>query len=570
MRRMFKCRMWIAGLFVLLGTSAFAQQDIKQDPGYKESLASIESQLKRGDVGNALNSIEATIAKYPQGAEVFYAKSLLFAQARNFEVAIPAAERAVEIDPANLMFGNHLMELYKTEGDFDSAVGLIDKVIDKHTDKPELFREKIMLLHAAKKSEEALQEYEATKAKFGESDTLDVLKAEILMDLKRPNDAKQVLQAWDKRKSPIRQVYSTLSYIYLDEKNSKDALAVLERGIQNSKDDLLYLDLADAYNAANKEKLAFDYVKKAFESDAVNFLDKHRVMMTVLNGKSTLTLDQKQELANLLVLKHPRIPDTHMFKGDILWQKGELTQAKSLFLTTVGMNPRHIDAWSKLINIDLNLNQIDEAIQHGNEALTHNPGSPVLTYFVGMAYFIKKDNEQARKYLEGALDQSANENGFVQSMIYAGLGDLYHELDMESASDVAYEEAITRDSTNVTAMNNYAYYLSERKENLDKAAEYAARANELEPNSGTFQDTYAWVLFQRGDYKEALVWMERAVKNSEPSAVLFEHYGDILMKLGKSKEALKQWERALSSADVSSAVDKDKLKRKISEKKYLD
>jgi len=293
-------------------------------------------------------------------------------------------------------------------------------------------------------------------------------------------------------------------------------------------------------------------------------------MMTILNGKSKLTLDQKQELANLLVLKHPRIPDTHMFKGDILWQKGELAQAKSLFLTTVGMNPRHIDAWSKLINIDLNLSELDEAIQHGNEALSHNPGSPVLTYFVGMAHFIKKDNEQARQYLERALDQSANENGFVQSMIYAGLGDLYHEIKMESGSDVAYEEAIARDSTNVTTMNNYASYLSVRKENLDKAAEYAARANELEPNSGTFQDTYAWVLFQKGQYKEALNWIERAVKNSEPSAVLFEHYGDILMKIGKSKDAIKQWERAETLIDVNSAIDKEKLKRKISEKKYLD
>ncbi|MVZ65481.1 tetratricopeptide repeat protein [Sphingobacterium sp. DK4209] len=570
MRRTFKCRVWFAGLFLLIGQSVFGQQELKQEPGYKESLAAIETQLKRGDVGNALNSIEETLAKYPQGSEVFYAKSLLFAQARNFEVAIPAAQRAVEIDPSNLVYGNHLMELYKSEGDFDAAVGLIDQVISKHSDRGQLYREKIMLLHAAKKSEEALKVYDITKGKFGESDTLDVLKAEILMDLKQPSEAKKVLQVWDKKNSPIRQVYSTLSYIYLDEKNPKEAISVLDRGIVNSKDDLLYLDLADAYNVADKDKLAFDYVKKAFESNTVNFLDKHRVMMTILNGKSKLTLDQKQELANLLVLKHPRIPDTHMFKGDILWQKGELAQAKSLFLTTVGMNPRHIDAWSKLINIDLNLNELDEAIQHGNEALSHNPGSPVLTYFVGMAHFIKKDNEQARQYLERALDQSANENGFVQSMIYAGLGDLYHEIKMESASDVAYEEAVTRDSTNVTAMNNYAYYLSVRKENLDKAAEYAARANELEPNSGTFQDTYAWVLFQKGQYKEALNWIERAVKNSEPSAVLFEHYGDILMKSGKSKEAIKQWEKAQTLNDVNSAVDKDKLKRKISEKKYLD
>lgn len=557
-------------MLLYTGSAVFAQTKTKDDKGYRASLASIESQLKTGEVGSALASIEETIAKYPDGAEVYYAKSLLFAQARNFEVAIPAAEKAVEIEPKNMMFGNHLMELYKSEGDYGAAVGLINKVIEEHPKTPQLFREKIMLLHASKQSEAALQVYDETKAKFGSSDTLDVLKAEILMDLKKPQEAKQLLQVWEQKKSPIRQVYSTLGYISLDERNPKEAIRVLESGLQISKDDLLYLDLADAYNASDKSKLAFANLKKAFESDDVGFMDKHRVMMTLINGKSTFSMDQKQELSNVLVVKHPRIPDTHMFKGDLLWQKGALAEAKSLFLTTVSMNPRHIDAWSKLINIDLNLNQLDEAIVDGNEGLKHNPGSPVLTYFVGMAHFIKKDNEQARKYLEAALDQSANENSFVQSMIYAGLGDLYHEIDMESASDVAYDEAIRLDSNNVTAMNNYAYYLALRKKDLDVAVKHAARANELERNSGTFQDTYAWVLFQKGEYQQALTWIEKSIKNSDPSALLYEHYGDILMQLGKQKESIKQWEKALSLSTAEDAVDKDKLKQKISEKKYIE
>jgi len=50
---------------------------------------------------------------------------------------------------------------------------------------------------------------------------------------------------------------------------------------------------------------------------------------------------------------------------------------------------------------------------------------------------------------------------------------------------------------------------------------------------------------------------------------LFEHYGDILSKVGKNKEAVKQWEKALTLADGSS-IDKEKLKKKISEKKYIE
>ena len=263
------------------------------------------------------------------------------------------------------------------------------------------------------------------------------------------------------------------------------------------------------------------------------------------------------------------MPDSHMFKGDILWMRGDLDQAKSLYLTTVSMNPQHVDAWRKLINVELAQNKLDEAIVDGKEALSHNPNNVIITYFVGVAYMMKKDTDNARLFLERALDQSGNENDFVKSMIYGGLGDLYHEIKMESASEVAYEEAIKLDSNNVTVMNNAAYYLSLQKKDLDKAATYAKKANELEPNSGTFQDTYAWVLFQQGKYQEALVWIEKAIKNSEPSGVLYDHYGDILIKLGKTKEALKQWEKAMTYSE-GSALDKEKLKQKISEKKYIE
>jgi len=233
------------------------------------------------------------------------------------------------------------------------------------------------------------------------------------------------------------------------------------------------------------------------------------------------------------------------------------------------MNPQHVEAWRKLINVELAANQLDEAIVDGNEALRNNPNNVIITYFVGVAYMMKKDTENARLYLERALDQSANENDFVKSMVYGGLGDLYHEIKMESASEVAYDEAIKLDSNNVTVLNNAAYYLALQKKNLEKAAEYSRRSNELEPSSGTFQDTYAWVLFQQGKYQEALPWIEKAIKNSEPSGVLFEHYGDILFKVGKNKEAVKQWEKALTMADGSS-IDKEKLKKKISEKKYIE
>lgn len=543
-------------------------QDLDNDTGYKAQLAIIESKLQVGDLENALKHIEETLVQYPRGAEVHYAKSLLYAQAGNFQVALPSAQQAFEIAPENVLYNNHLLELYKSQGDFDSAVSLIDQVIERFPENPQIYREKIMLQHAAKRSEEALDTYSLTREKFGETDTLDVLKSEILLDLNRKEEATVLLEHWRKEKSPIRQVYSTLSYIFLDQNEPKAAIRVLKEGVENSQDDLLFLDLADANMALKKEDEAYENIKTAFESERVSFMDKHRAMMGLLSGNSPFAVPQLQELSNILMLKHPRMPDSHMFKGDVLWMKGELDQAKSLYLTTVSMNAKHVDAWRKLVNVELAQNQLDAAIADGNEALRHNPGNVIITYFVGVAHMMKKDTENARIYLERALDYSGNENDFVKSMVYGGLGDLYHEIQMDAASDVAYQEAIKLDSSNATVLNNAAYYLSLRKKDLNKAEDYARRANELEPESGTFQDTYAWVLFQQERYDEALKWIEKAVDNSDASAVLFEHYGDILIQLNNKRAAVKQWEKALGIADDS--VNVEKIKQKISEKKYIE
>src|SRR5690606_8980259 len=138
------------------------------------------------------------------------------------------------------------------------------------------------------------------------------------------------------------------------------------------------------------------------------------------------------------------------------------------------------------------------------------------------------------------------------------LGDLYHALAMHDVSDIAYEEALAIDSNNSYILNNYAYYLALRKENLAKAASYSKKSNEINPGNSSYQDTYAWVLFQQGKYAEALNWIKEALESSENvSATLLEHHGDILFKLGDQAAALNQWTKARKLA-IANGEDVDK------------
>ena len=536
---------------------------------YKEDLIRVEGFLRNGDMPSAVGLLDDLTKKYPDTAEVFYAKALLLGQTGNIDGAIESARIAYQKDP-NFTHANYLLELSKAKKDYVAVVELLKDMRAKHPMQPIIGRELITILGNTEKIDEALVIYKEEQQKGFASDTLDVIMGDAYVANKKFAEAKSLLLPLVS-KSKLRHVYGTLGYIHMQEENSKVAIDFLQKGVEESGDPVLYLDLADAYRADKKTKQTFESLKIAFESNKVEFVDKHRVMLNLMNPNfNDFSLDQIQSLANTLVLVHPRIAESHVLKGEVMWRRGSLEEARSLFLTAVGINSKHIDAWRMLINVELGLNQIDDAIAHGQEALSLNPRNPMLMYFTGISYVVKEDYENGRMMLESALNFSQQENKYLQSMIYGSLGDLYHQIKMDAASDVAYEEAIKLDSNNVTALNNFAYYLSVRNKDLDKAAQYSLRSIEVEPNSATFQDTYAWILFQQGKYKEALPWMEKAIKNSSTdSAVLYEHYGDILFKLGKTKEALKQWQKALGASEKQ-GVDLAKIQQKIQQKTYVD
>jgi Tfp pilus assembly protein PilF len=113
-------------------------------------------------------------------------------------------------------------------------------------------------------------------------------------------------------------------------------------------------------------------------------------------------------------------------------------------------------------------------------------------------------------------------------------------------------------------LNNYAYYLSLKGADLDKAEKMAKKAVTLEPGNASFEDTYGWVLFMQGKYSEAGEWISKALNSKEEtSAEVMEHYGDVQYKLGDVQKALDYWIRAKQKGPGSGQLDK-----KINDKKY--
>ncbi|HLR00528.1 MAG TPA: tetratricopeptide repeat protein [Sphingobacterium sp.] len=552
---------WFTGFIVgvsLLFASSVSAQDL-QDKPYDNQLQTIKEFLQKGNLAKAIEGIDDILESYPDAAEVHYAKAMLFGQVNNINVALESAEKAYELDQ-KLDYAKYLLSLYRRE-DKNEALTFINKVVNDFPGNQDVLREKIALLHENKNSEEALTLLDSLKREYGDTDTLAILEAEVLADIGKANQAEKILKKFAKRNSKLTPVYTSYGFLLGKKEKYRQAVRVLKKGLKNTGEKGLYLDIADIYNQQNKTDQSFEYLTLALKSDEIEYPAKHRVVGSLLHGEHSFTNDQLYMLTDQLTSEYPEIAENYLFKGEVYLRKGDLKMAKSMFSKVIEMDKKHIEAWRMLINSELVTGDTKAAIQRGKEALTHNPNHPVLLYFTGLSFFAQKEYDSSRSYLEKALDYSEQSPDYLRSSIYSSLGDLYHAINLDDVSDVAYEEAIELDSMNTMALNNYAYYLSLREVNLDKAERFSRTSNEIDPNNSTFQDTYAWILYKQGEYENALSWIEKAIKNSSSlSPTVLEHYGDILYSLGDTKKALEQWQKAL---DLAEGGEMEELESKI-------
>ena len=133
----------------------------------------------------------------------------------------------------------------------------------------------------------------------------------------------------------------------------------------------------------------------------------------------------------------------------------------------------------------------------------------------------------------------------LKSQFYSYLADCYYNMDSVQQAFSMFDRVLEMNPDDILVLNNYAYYLSLRNENLSLAEKMSSKAVSMESDNSTYLDTYAWVLYKRGDYSQAKFYIKLAIeKTKEPSGVLYEHYGDILYRSGNKDEAMKMWKKA--------------------------
>lgn len=526
----------------------------------------------RGDMDLAQNTLHKLLKLDDRNDAAYFELARLELEGKNMGDAAIHAKKATNLKPDNEWYWVLLADIYKRMEDFKSLPPIFDRLVQIKPEKKEYFYDRAYALFLNNELDKSLDAYNEIEQKFGKDDNIIIARQEIYLKQKQPKKAIEEVTSIIEKEPDSTKGYLLLANLYLKLDKPKEAIKVLDEGhARIPGDPYISLSKADAYHNLKDEEKSARELKLAFASERMDFEGKMRLLISLMSDpKSSEMAPIIRDLANTLTISYPADARAFALYGDILAQQKQLKEAREQYLKAIDINSRVNTIWEQLLQIELSLGMQKEALAHAYKASALFPQQPLTQFFSGHAFFMEKKYTDARSCFEAALNYVEEKNTMLLTQVYSSLGDTYHALDMFAESDQAYEEALAIDSNNVGTLNNYAYYLSLRKTNLETAAKMSKKSNELEPNNPTFQDTYAWVLFQQGNYTEALKWIEKAITTSgETSFALLEHYGDILFKLGDIEKAVSKWKEAKATGETT-GENVELLTKKIDSKKYIE
>lgn len=281
---------------------------------------------------------------------------------------------------------------------------------------------------------------------------------------------------------------------------------------------------------------------------------------------------------NILKHKQPNADIPMLYSQYLITKKMEKQSVPVLNLV-LSLDPENKPARLQLLSYAIRDNNLDEVIRVATPAIEYNPDAMEFYYYLGLAYYQKDDTDKALEiFKNGVLQIDEKSDKRLASDFYSILGDLYHSKEMKAEAYAAYDSSLVCNPDNINTLNNYAFFLSEERQNLDKAEEMSFKTIKAEPENSTYLDTYAWILFEKGRYTEARIYIEQALKNGgDKSQLIVEHCGDIHYKAGNKDKALEYWKKADAMGDTPedgatprSDDELKKLKRKISLRRYIE
>ncbi|HMT29446.1 MAG TPA: hypothetical protein PKD91_09230 [Bacteroidia bacterium] len=478
------------------------------------------------------------------------------------------ARSAVQTDPTNVwyrVFLGDLLMAAKKGVEAEQVYGSLFKDYPHNIDYA--FKYASSLLFNGK-IQDAIKVYDKVEEEIGVNEDLTVEKERLWLRLGKIDKAAMEIEKLIAKNPKEIKNYSLLVELYQVNNLPEKSFETIGRMQQvDSTSPYVYLALAEYYRSNNQKEKSFEQLKLAFASKELEQDLKVKIISSYLPlvQENPEMLDQSLILSKIMAETHSNDAISQAIYGDFLTIAQRFEEAEKQYRASLAIDPKSVVVWQQLLICQSQLNELTGMLKSSEEALSLYPDQSIFYLFNGVALTDAKRNEEAVKSLL-AGSKLVVDNDVQLKDFYIRLADNYNTLKNFEESDKYFEKALKLDPKDPLVLNNYSYYLSLRKENMEKAEAMSKLSNELRPDQPSYQDTYGWILFVMGKYEDAKVWLQKAIDSGgSTNGTILEHMGDVMFKLGNSESAIDFWNRAKIAGDASDLLDK-----KIRDKKFYE
>lgn len=521
-----------------------------------------------GNTELAANLYAQCIRLNPNEPTPFFELSKLFDFSGDVNTALGYAKEAARLNPENYWFAINYAQLLQKNNKISEAIEVFKQIIEKNQEKPTLYFELASMYIYKSEYKKAIETYNKLEGIIGVTEEISFQKQKAYIKLndvdKAADEIKNLINAYPS----TYQYYGVLADLYSANNRFEEALQALKKIEEiNPEDPLISLSLSDYYkNIGNQEK-SFEYLKKAFANKDLEVDTKMQILLSyyTISESNNDVKKKAYELVNILIQTHPKNAKGYTIHADFLYRDKKVKEALDNYYKAKEIDDSKFAIWQQILFLESELSNNQAILIESKKAIDLFPNQPLFYFFYGNTNLIEEKYQEGLDYLIMGKDYVID-NLALLTQFYASIGDAYYKLNQYEKSDIYYEKALELDPNNIYVLNNYSYYLSLRGEKLERAAELSLKSNKLEPNQSNYQDTYAWVLFKQGNYLEAKIWLDKAIKNGgDKNGVILEHLGDVYYKLDKIEKALEYWQKAKEKGDASNLIEK-----KIKDKKFYE
>ena len=564
-------------IFILL----FGAFEFKAQTNFDYFYLEAEKCRLAEDYSSAMDLYRHCLDINPEAPEALYNTGILHLYLRSDSLGTAYIRKACERDANNPYYLETLAALYLNKRDAEAAIPVLEKMASLQSRRSDILSQLVQLYSTVGNTDKAIGALNRIELLEGPSPQISVEKFKLYKEKEQLDSAFMQLQALCDESPHDMNLRVVVGSQYMQAGDTVKALEVFDEVRRNEPTNTnLQLAMMDYFRESGRND-RYDWMRDSllFHQDSPSQLRVLLLKSYIADVQRDSTYAPKLVAAFDSLLAKPQ-QDTEVLIIKAAYQVFSKQPREAVCQTmrqVLEVEPGNETALRELLQYYAEKDDGKGVEDISRRGLNYHPEEIAYAYYLGMALAEQKKLQDAVEVLKQGLRVRTDDvHPYLVSNVFGVLGDIYYQQQREQEAFAAYDSALVYKDDNIMCLNNYAYYLSLKGEQLDRAEEMSYRTIRQEPDNITYLDTYAWILFMKQDYAHARTYMDKVVNPEKTDEELLadktlqgniiEHAGDIYANLNEPETALRLWKLAKQKGDDTCTPQ---LKKKIKKKKYI-